>query len=186
MIGKNEEKIEMLKRDVRDVKQMLNVVAEEKKEIVTGEQFSEFNELVKQRDFLEGQIISIKSSHNKCNEEIENFEFQVENSRKATFELEIELKRSLEELKVMTDRFESRKDQKVPESIKKRDIPKADLRPFPASSFSFNFGLTKTATNDRKVTNRSFNIGERSSRSSNPSNNSSMILDSQALPNEIS
>ena len=169
----------MQKQEVSTLRQHISLVSEEKAKIVIGETNSAFNDLVTQRDCIESQIINIKSSNNKCNEEIEIYEDKVELFRKDCNNLETELKKALEELKVLTDRNDNRKDiKKSTEPAKKKEFPKADMRAFPTSSFSFNFGMSKNTSKERVVSNRSLNLGDRSSRSSNVSNNASMILDS--------
>jgi hypothetical protein len=64
------------------------------------------------------------------------------------------------------------------ETPKKKEIPKMEIKSFPASSYSFNFGMRQNSSKDRIVLNRSFNNGEKSSRSSNVSNNTSMVIES--------
>ena len=85
----------------------------------------------------------------------------------------------LEDLAQLSDKVEPKTHiHRSVESQKKKDVSSISLRPFPASSFSFNFGTNKNSRKERPIANRSFNSGEKSSRSSNISNNTSMILDS--------
>lgn len=137
--------------------------------------------MIKQRDFIENQIIHFRSSNNKCLEEIDSCQCSLETKQKIAENKEKELHFLLEELKKMTDSFDFRKNtNKNVEIPKKKEIPKVNMRPFPASSFSFNLGINKSKERDRIVINKSLNAGDKSSRSNFSSNNGSMILDSNS------
>jgi chromosome segregation ATPase len=135
-----------------------------------------YSDLLKQRDQMENSLVSIKSSHAKCLEEQENLQINLETRRKENEEKEKELKFLLEELKNLSET--GIRPTKPLETPKKKEIPKMEIKSFPASSYSFNFGMRQNSSKDRIVLNRSFNNGEKSSRSSNVSNNTSMVIES--------
>lgn len=124
---------------------------------------------------MEKNLVHIRSSHCKCKEDIENLQIDFEAKRKLNEEKEKELKILLDDLKSISE--PGGKTIKHAEPLKKKDIPKMEIKSFPASSYSFNFGIRNNQSKDRIVLNRSFGNGEKSSRSSNVSNNNSMVVE---------
>jgi hypothetical protein len=96
--------------------------------------------------------------------------------KKENDDKEKELKVLLDELKNFSEN--GGKGLKPAETPKKKEIPKMEIKSFPASSYSFNFGIRQNQSKDRIVLNRSLNNGEKSSRSSNISGNTSMVIES--------
>ena len=125
---------------------------------------------------MEKNLVHIKSSHASCMEEIENTQIYLESKKKENDDKEKELKVLLDELKNFSEN--GGKGLKPAETPKKKEIPKMDIKSFPASSYSFNFGIRQNQSKDRIVLNRSLNNGEKSSRSSNISGNTSMVIES--------
>lgn len=143
---------------------------------------SAYYELIKQRDCLEHSLVKIKEEHSKNQDLLESLSYATEKRKQEIDKKERMLQNLLDEYKIISESHQVRKDirreVRKPDLVKKKDAPKVDIKPFPASSFSFNIGLNKNNQSKERVTvNRSFNNGEISSRSSNVSNNTSMILD---------
>lgn len=132
--------------------------------------------MLKQRDLMEKNLVQIRSSHCKCKEDIENLQIDFESKKKLSEDKEKELKLLLEELKAISE--PGAKSVKHSDTPKKKDIPKMEIKSFPATSYSFNFGIRNNQSKERIVLNRSFNNGEKSSRSSNVSNNNSVNIES--------
>lgn len=152
-----------MEKEISVIKQHRVLVTDEKNKItsVMAQNQSVFAELLVQRDTIEKQIIDIKSSNNKCCEEIEGMQATIED-QKINFESkEKQLKKLLEEYKALTENHHAKvtSTKSMPQTAKKT-MPKMEMRPFPASSFSFNISVNKNSSRDRISLNKSVNSVE--------------------------
>ncbi|OMJ83492.1 hypothetical protein SteCoe_15595 [Stentor coeruleus] len=169
-----------LKNNISKLKSHKAIASDERDKLVIDSNTckSAYYELIKQRDCLEHSLVKIKEEHSKNQDLLESLVYSLEKRKQEIYRKEKSLQNLLDEYKIISENTQVRKEVQKPNFIKIKDTPKTDIKPFPASSFSFNIGLNKSnQSKERVIVNRSFNNGEKSSRSSNVSNNTSMILD---------